>query len=815
MSSQPIMTSVGQDIRYCLRGFRKQPGFVAMAVVALGLGIGSATAIFSVVENVLFEPFPYREAEHILSVQVHDLQRSGRGGRGAYTTPEFLELRRQTHSLEEIVGVNNLDVLYTTREGTERLQGVRVTSNTFEFLGIQPMLGRGLHPEDGKPGAPPIFVMSYKMWLKYCNGDPKILGKIFLFNNESRTLAGIMPPRFTYFGADLWYPHDPDLSEADAARSFFFLQGRRKPGVTLREVENDFDIVTRRLAKIYPDRYPEKFNIHAENLTEMVVGRFRNTLLTLLAAVGLLLFIGCTNVANMLLARATSREKEIAIRSALGASRWRIARQMLVESTLLTSGGLLLGCLLAYAGVKVLVLMIPENTIPSEAVITLNWRVLLFSLGVSTVTTFLAGLIPALHASRRQLAEPLKDSGKGVSGGFRHGGLRKLLVVSEIALSLILLAGAGLLMRTMVALQTIDLGLKPDNILVIRLPLPKDRYKTAAQVQRFYEQLLQRLKTVPGIIAATETSTLPPYGGIGSEADVPGKSHAEKWRAIYQLCSEGYFPTVGLKLLRGRVLTEQEVSDRRHVAVVNQTLVQKFFAKDNPIGRQITLKDLGNIPDPVKDPSFTIVGVISDAKNQGIQEPVIPEVFIPYTLTGFYERGILVRTAVDPLALQNSVRREIWAVDRGVALTLTGTLKGYLKSFSYSGPQFTLTILAIFAVIGLILVAIGAYSVLAYTVSQQTHEIGIRIALGAAEQRVFLMVLRMGAVLVSIGLAVGVVASLLLNRLIANQLWGVQPHDPITMASVILIIAIIGTLACLVPARRATRVDPVVSLRYE
>jgi putative ABC transport system permease protein len=488
---------------------------------------------------------------------------------------------------------------------------------------------------------------------------------------------------------------------------------------------------------------------------------------------------------------------------------------MLVESALLTSGGLLLGCLLAYAGVKALVLMIPDDTIPSEAVITLNGRVLLFSLGVAALTTLAAGLAPALQASRRHLVEPLKDSGKGVSGGFRRAGLRKALVIGEIALSLILLAGAGLLMRTMVALQTVDLGLNPDNILVIRLPLPKARYKTAAQVQHFYQPLLQRLKTVPGVIAATETSTLPPYGGIGSEVDVPGKSHAEKWRAIYQLCSEGYFPTVGLKLLRGRVLTEEEVTNARHVAVVNQTLVRKLFGKDDPLGRQITLKDLTTIPDPVKDPSFTIVGVISDAKNQGLQEPVLPEVFLPYTLTGFYERGVLIRTAFEPLTLQNAVRREIWALDRGVALTLTGTLKGYLKSFSYSGPQFALTILSVFAAIGLILVAIGTYSVLAYTVSQQTHEIGIRMALGATTQRVFLMVLRLGALLVSVGLGIGVAASLLLNRLIANQLWGVQPHDPLTMISVIVIIALIGTFACLIPARRATNVDPVDSLRYQ
>ncbi len=809
------MTGLRQDVRYCLRGFRKQPGFVGMAILALGLGIGSATAIFSVVENVLLEPFPYRQADRIITVQIHDMKRTQPGGRGAYSTPEFVDLRRQTRTLEDSVGVNQLDVLYTTREGTERLQGVQVTSNTFNFLGIPPLRGRGILPDDGKSGAPPVFVMSYKMWSKYCNQDVRVLGKTFLFNNERRTLIGIMPPRFTYFGADIWFPHDPDLAEPDAERTFFFLQGRPKPGANLQDVQNEFEIAVHRLAKTYPDRYPEKFTIQIRNLTDMVVGRFRNTLMTLLAAVGLLLFIGCANVANMLLARATAREKEIAVRSALGATRWRIARQMLVESALLTCGGLVLGCFLAYGGVKALVMMIPDNTIPSEAVITLNWRVLLFSLGVAALTTILAGLVPAARAARKELAEPLKDSGKGVNGGFRHAGLRKLLVIGEIALSLILLAGAGLLMRTMVALQTVDLGLNPDNILVIRLPLPRTQYKTAPQIQHFYDQLLRRLKNLPGVIAASETSTLPPYGGIGSEADVPGKTHAEKWRAIYQLCSEGYFPTVGLKLLRGRVLTEEEVSDHRHVAVVNQTLTKNFFGKEDPIGRAVTLKDLGTAPDPVKDPSFTIVGVISDAKNQGLQDPVLPEVFLPYTVTGSYERGILVRTSSDPLLLQNAVRREIWSIDRGVALTLTGTLKGYLKSFSYSGPQFALTILSIFAGIGLVLVAIGTYSILSYTVSQQTHEIGIRMALGAAESRVFWMVLGAGATLIAIGVAAGLVSSLLLNRLIANQLWGVQPHDPLTMATVIAIILTIGTVACLVPARRATGVEPLEALRYE
>jgi putative ABC transport system permease protein len=809
------MTTAWQDVRYALRGFRTHPGFVALAVIALGLGIGAATAIFSVVENVLLDPWPYRDPGRIVSVQIHDVQRTRPGGRGAYTTPEFLEYVRQTHVFEEIVGNSGTDVLYETREGTERLQGDEVTSNTFDFLGMKPVVGRTIKPEDGKPGAPPIFVMSYKMWVKYCNRDPNVLGRVYQFNGTPRTLAGVMPARFTWFGADLWMPHDPDPAEADSARRYFFFQARLKPGVSLAQAASDFDVVARRMAKVYPDQYPDKFSIHVQTLTDMVVGRFRATLMTLLAAVGLLLFIACTNVANMLLARATAREKEIAIRAALGASRWRIARQLLIESALLAGGGAVLGTVLAYAGVKALVAAIPDNTIPSEAVVSLNLPVLLFSLGLAVLTTLLSGIAPAVHAIRKQLAEPLKDTGKGVSSGFRHGGLRNVLVVGEIALSLVLLAGAGLLMRTMVALQTVELGLNPDNILVARLPLPKARYKTAIARQQFFTQVLQGIQNLPGVIAVTETSTLPPYGGIGSEVEVPGKTHADKWRAIYQLCSEGYFPTLQLKLRRGRVLTEGEVVGRRKVAVVNETLAKKFFGTEDPIGRQVVLRDLAKAPDPVENPAFEIIGVISDAKNQGIQEATIPEVFIPYTITGSYERGVLVRTAREPLAMLNAVRHEIWAVDRSVALTLTGSLKDYLKSFSYSEPRFTLIVLSIFAGIGLVLVAIGAYSVLAYTVSQQTHEIGIRMALGAERGHVFQMVLRMGAILIAAGLGIGTIASLLLNRLIASQLWGVKPHDPVTMAAVVVIIAVIGTLACVVPARQATRVDPLVSLRYE
>ncbi len=810
------MSAIFGDMRYALRGLRNQPGFTVLAVLALGLGIGSATAIFSVVYNVVLNPWPYRDASRIVLVEVHDVKRSQPGGRAAYTTPEFIEYARQNHVFEDELGSSPGDILYSTREGTERLQGDEVTDNAFDFLGVAPLMGRGLKPGDGKPGAPPVFVMSYKMWTKFFDRDRGILGRTFVLNNQPRTLIGIMPPRFTFFGADVWIPHNPDPAEADARRRYFLMDGRMRRGVTMAQVASDFDVIARRMAKRYPDLYPDKFTIHVETLTDSVVGRFRTTLMVLMAAVGLLLLIACSNVANMLLARATVREKEIAIRTALGASRWRVVRQLLVESALLAAGGTILGCALAYGGLKLLVRAIPENTIPSESVIELNVSVLAFCLALAALTTLLAGLAPAIHATRRHLSGALQGSTKGAGGGgYRHMGLRNGLVVAEIAMSLVLLAGAGLLMRTMVALETVDLGLNPDNILVVRLPLPKGRYRTAAARKQFFSQVLTRIGKLPGVVAATETSTLPPYGGIGSEADAPGRTHAEKWRAIYQLCSEGYFPTLGLKLVRGRVLTAGDVDGARKVTVVNQTLVRKFFGAEDPIGRSIVLKDLATSPDPVPNPVFEIIGVIGDVKNQGLQEPPLPEAFVPYTITASYERGVLVRTAREPMAMLNDVRREIWGVDRGVALTLTGTLKGYLQSFSYSGPEFTLLVLAVFAGIGLVLVGIGAYSVVSYSVSRQAHEIGVRMALGAKGSDVFRMVLWKSGAVVVVGLAVGIAASLGANRLIASQLWGVKPHDAATLASVTIIIAIVGLIACGLPARRATRVDPAISLRYE
>jgi putative ABC transport system permease protein len=810
------MQTLWQDLRYGARTLLKQPGFTLLAVLTLALGIGSTTTIFSAIQNILLDPFPYTDARRVVAIQIHDTSNSRPGGRTFFQAPEFLDYQEQNHVFEEVIGGTFGDVLYNSGDGMEQFSGGYVTPNTFRFLGVPAQLGRGITPDDANPGAPPVFVMAYKLWVKRFNLDPSILGKTFTLNGTPTTLVGIMPPRFTKLGADVWIVRAMERGDPRANRDFWMFQAKLKPGVTREQAQADIELIARRLTQVYPDNYPKNFNVQIISWVDSLVGQFRKTLYTIAAAVGLLLLIACSNVANMLLARATAREKEMAVRSALGASRMRLIGQLLTESLLLALSGAIVGCLFSYAGIKGLVTLIPDGLIPREAEIRLNLPVLLFSLGTAVGAAVLFGLAPALQTVRKDLVEPLKDASKGAGGGFRRGRLRNALVVFEVALSLVLLSGAGLLMRSFVKLQRVDLGFNPENILFARLPFPKGQYTTAAEKQRFYEQLLSRLRAMPGVVAATETTTLPPFGGIGSEIDIVGKTHTEKWRAMISLCSEGYFPTLQLRTLSGRTLSETEVHGARKVAVVNQTFVNKFLGNENPIGQMVKINMLESMPDsPVKDPVFEIIGVVSDAKNQGIQEAPMPEMFAPYTITGAFERGIMVRTSTPPLSLLNNVRREIWAVDTNIALTLTGSLEDFLKQFSFAEPRFSLVLLGVFASVGLALVALGVFSVIAYTVARQTHEIGIRMALGAGAADVVRMVLRMGLQLVGLGVGLGLLASFAVTRVIANQLWGVSPRDPLTLVAVVAVVALAGLAACYFPARRATKVDPLIALRYE
>ena len=699
------METLGQDIRYALRNLRKTPGFAIVAVLTLALGIGASTAIFSVMENILMEPFPYPDAQRFYSVQIHDTERNEPGGRASFSGPEYLDYVEQSHVFDRVIANDQLDVLYRSGDGTQMLSGHYVTPGTFEFLGMPALLGRVMQPADYEPGATPVFVLRYKTWVKEFAADPKILNKTFVLNDTPRMLVGIMPPRFAWGDADVWIPDKPNRTAVNTAYAgafprFWFFLGHLKPGVSVQQAEADLTVVAKRLATVYPKDYPKHFTVEVQSLTDLVVGQFRTTLYIVLAAVGLLLLIGCGNVANLLLARATTREKEFAIRSALGAGRWRLVSQLLVESLILALGGAVLGTLLAWGGLKFLVALMPQNIIPAEAAIRLNVPVLLFTLGIAVLTAILFGLAPALRVARKDLNEPLRDSGKGQSGGSRHGRFRNAVVVLEVALSLTLLVAAGLLMRSFVALREVHLGLQPDHVLVARLPLPVERYKTSDQLVGFYRPLLQRLKALPGVVEVTETSTLPPYGGIGSEIAIAGKSHQEKWNAMFQLCSEGYFPVLKIQFLDGRAFTEAEVNGKRKLAVVNQTFVKKYLPGENPIGRQVRIAQLAEFEDKIADPTFEIIGVVADAKNRGLQDPPDAEMWVPYTVTGSAFRGVLVRTTQEPLTLLESVRHEVWLTDPNVALTLTGSLEGYISQFSYAGPRFGFLLMSIFGSIG-------------------------------------------------------------------------------------------------------------------
>jgi putative ABC transport system permease protein len=801
-----------QDLRFGARMLRKNPGFTLLAVLTLGLGIGSTTTIFSAIQNILMDPFPYTDANRMVVIQIHDTSNSRPGGRSWFQAPEFLDYQEQSRAFEEVIGVRHDDVFYEGGAGMEQFSGGIVTPNTFSFLGVPAQLGRGITPDDARPAAPPVFVMAYKLWVNRFNLDPTILGRTFTLNGTPTTLVGIMPPRFIFYDTDLWISRAMERSDPHANRDYWMFLAKLKRGLDAQQAQADIELIARRLAQLSPDNYPRNFSVGIVHWFDSLFPQFRKTLYTIAAAVGLLLLIACSNVANMLLARAMAREKEMAIRSTLGAGRRRLLGQLLTESLLLALGGAVVGCLFSYAGVKGLAMMRYDNFIPGEAQIRLNLAALLFGLGTAMITAVLFGLAPALQTVRKDLVEPLKGAGAG--GGFKQGRMWNTLVVFEVALSLLLLSGAGLLIRSFVMLQ--QMGFNPENVLFARLPFPRGQYTTAAEKRRFYEQLLPRLRALPGVAAVTETISLPPYGGSDSDIDIVGKTHTEKWRAMFQLCSEGYFSTLQLRTILGRTLSEAEVHGARKVAVVNEAFVNQFIGNEYPIGLMVKINLLESMPDsPVKDPVFEVIGVISDARNQSIQEAPAPEIFIPYTITGAFERGIMVRTSGQPLSLLNDVRREIRAVDRSVALTLTGSLEDFLKRYSYAEPRFSLVLMSVFASVGLALVSLGVFSVIAYTVARRTHEIGIRMALGAGHTDVVRLVLRRGMQLVGLGVGVGLLASFAVTRVIAGQLWGVSPRDPLTLGGVAAVATLAGLAACYIPARRATKVDPLTALRAE
>lgn len=814
-----------RDFRCAFRSLRKDRSFSLTAIFALALGIGSCAIVFSVVYSALFDALPYKHFGRSVVVKMHIL---GNGGgltdRKNFSPEEVRAIREQNPVFEEVIVYHGFRPSYDNGHFIRNFSfGMFVTTNTFDYLGVPPLLGRTISQEDASPNAPPVFVMNYRLWQREFAGDPKILNTTFILNGKPTTLVGIMPPQFNAFGANFWEPFRSDQISGS-------LLGRLKPGVSVQTAAADLDALAHRVHKANPGGlFPEnKFAILPETLLDSLVGDFKKTLYVVLAAVLLLLLIACSNVANLFFARATTRQREMAVRATLGASRGRLIRQLLVESSVLALTASVAGCVLAYFGLKVVVALIPAGTLPEETVIRMDMPVLFLSLGITILTTILCGLAPALHVLRRELQPRLAGSGKGTGGGLMHGKLRAGLVVGEVALSIVLLISAGLLVRSFFVLTRVDLGFDPQNVAYFQLNLPPSyffKWGDAASIKNSLQKknaltrgLLARMQALPGVTSVSEFNNLPPLTSEISDTIIPGKPHAERWETAIDECSEGYFRTLGVPLLRGRFLSADDIDSSRHVTVVNETFARRYFPKEDALGHKVKFANLDRpFVETPHDIYFEIVGVVGDFKTRDYINPswqTVPQAFMPYSVAGYSWRSFMARSAVDPNSLLTNFGQELRALDASVEIAESGTLESSLHKF-YRGPQFELVTVASFAGIGLALVLIGIFSVMAYTVALRTHEIGVRMALGAQQTNILRLVLLAGVRLVAAGVLIGLFASYELTRYLASQISGVSATDPLTFAAVVAVIVLVALGACLLPARRAAAVDPLVSLRYE
>jgi putative ABC transport system permease protein len=823
-----------RDIRYAFRTLRKDRRFALIAIFALALGIGATTVVFSVAYNVFFHALPYKNFDRSVVIYRQTFETANPRTLPSWFSPaEIRAFREHNQVFEDMIAYTFSRPTYNDGKSIRYFPGgAEVTTNAFEYLGVQPLLGRTFSKEDGRPEGPLVFVINYQLWQRQFGGDPKILGKTLILNGKPTTLIGIMPQQFNafawginVFGENFWRP----ITRDRLASGSFQLMARLKPGVSVETARRDLDAIAHRMHKPNPGRFfpeqtfPEdKFAIVPETLLDSLIGDFKKTLYALLAAVFFLLLIACSNVANLLLARATAREREIAMRAALGATRGRLIRQLLVESFVLAVAACGTGCGLAFFGLKSVVALIPAGVLPDETVICMNAPVLFLSLGVTVLTTILCGVAPALHVARSDLQLRLTGTSKGVGGSFRHGTFRAGLVVSEVALSIILLIGAGLLMRSFLALTRVDLGFDAKNVLYFELNLPPayntDVPGSLEKKNLLTRQLLDRLQTLPGVLSAAEFNEPPPLKYESSDTIIPGKPHTERWDTRFDLCSEGYFRTMGLPLIRGRLFSADDVTAARDVMVVNETFSRKYFPNEDPLGHKVKLQYLdSSFLDGPHDTYFEIIGIVRDYKTRGYESPswqTFPEAFAPYSVAGYHWRTFMARTAVDPKSLLANMGREVRALDPGVQIATSGTLEGALQEF-YSGAKFEFVTLAAFAVVGVVLVVIGIFSVMAYTVALRTNEIGIRMALGAQQTNILHLVLFNGFRLVAAGVLIGLLVSAGLTRFLASQISGVSVTDPWTFAAVVTLVVSVGLFACLLPARRATRIDPLLALRYE
>ena len=814
------MENLVQDIRYGIRMLLKSPGVSIIATIALALGIGANTAIFSVVNAVLLRPLPFPDSDSLMAVFETDQQRGLM--RGSYSYPNFNDLRDQNSVFEKIACYHSSDFIMTGSGEPARLQGSVVSADLLPLLGVSPMLGRGFASDEDKPSPNGrVVILSQDLFQRRFNSDPALLNQSITLDGTKYTVVGVMPRSFQFpiqnEPVELWTTVAGDASGESPItnqRGAHFLQliARLKKGVTTEQAQAEATTIAARLEQQYPDTNTHK-GTHIESALHAIVGDIRPALLILLGAVACVLLIACANVANLLLARATSRHKEMAIRAALGASRLRVIRQLLTESVLLSIVGGGVGLLLAVWWSDLLIALGKED-IPRAVQVGIDWRVLSFTAVVSILTGLIFGLVPAFHSSKTELTDSLKESGRGAGTGARRNRMRSALVVSELAIAVILLVGAGLLIQSLWRLQRVNSGLQPHNILTFTVSLPDTQYDGEKQSQ-FFQKLRSKLESLPGVRSASAVLPLPLSGdrfSISFEIDGRPVAKKDQPSGDFFVADVGYFKTMGIPIIKGRDFNEFDQHKSAPVIIVTEAFVKEYFAGEEPLGKRI--KPGISTFDNEKAPMREIVGVVGDVKNRGLSTQSKPAYYEPETQVPFNQLVVVVKTDGDPHSLITAVTREVASLDKDLPVYSIKTMDEYLAS-SVAAPRFNTTLLSIFAGVALVLTIVGLYGVMSYSVAQRTNEIGIRMALGAQTGDVVSLVVKQGMILIVIGLVIGLVGAVAATRIVESLLFGVTTKDPLTFVSAAVLLAVVGFLACYVPARRATKVDPIEALRCE
>jgi putative ABC transport system permease protein len=807
-----------QDLRYGFRTLLKHRSFTFIAVFTLALGIGANTAMFSVVNAVLLRPLPYNDPARLVTIWEESPDR------GLYQMPvSFANLRDwvdQNHTFEQISAYTFTNLNLTGVGEPEQLLTIRSSANLFPLVGATPLLGRTFLPEEDREGAGHVVILGHGFWKRRFNSDRGIVGKSLTLNNQNYTVVGVMPGTFQFpvgFGylgkvindpIELYVPLAATAAESHRGTYSFFAIGRLKSGVSIDQARAEMTAIERRLEQQYPDGN-SGIGISLIPTQEQTVKEIRPALLVLLGAVVFMLLIACANIANLLLARAAARQKEIAIRTALGSNRLRIVRLLLTESLMLSLAGGCLGFLLAYWGTDLLVALAPDN-VPRLNEVGVDARVFVFTLAVSLLTGLLFGLVPAMHAARPNLNEGLKEGSKGSVGSAAGKRTRNLLVAVEVALSMVLLIGAGLMIKSFVRLQQTNLGFNTDHVLTVDFTLSSSRYPEERQQAAFFQQALDRIQSLSGVQSAGATTALPLTLSLsGSDFRIEGRPEPEAGKEMIidtSSVSPGYFSTLGISLLKGRDFSDRDNSDAPQAAIINNDLARIYFPGEDPIAKRITFDD--------GESWLSIVGIVADTKRLGLDTTARPEAYFSYLQVPSPRMSLVVRTATEPLSLVGAVKNQIQTIDKDLPLGESKTMQQVLSD-STSGRRFNLILLTAFATVALILALVGIYGVMSYAVTQRTHEIGIRVAIGAQSRDVFRMVVGEGMILALIGIAIGLVGAFALTRLMTSMLFAVEPTDPATFITIAALLTAVTLLACYIPGRRATKVDPLVALRYE